>query len=509
MSGELYAADQGAAADAAAAREVETRASLSSIESADAWAEPEEPYRGDSAESGDRGTEGASRRPPDAHDGLATDEPETAVDEIGFREPEPAAYGPDTGEPEEPSDDEADVSPGDGIEAPGGEFAWPEPPYVDVPDMEQEDSEDSGAGDVGHESDQVAAAEEADSTSPPDAGPGETVGGAQAPEDAAQSSDRGLLGHFRDAVAAVRGRDKPTEVQSLVDRPDFQNQYALNARPDRYGTPLEREDGTRVPLFDGAPRREQTHQGSIGDCGIISTMGAVAGHMPDTIRDCVREREDGSYDVTLHETKYVATRDRYESTGRSINLTVTPDLPVFSKSPGEAGFARTAEVGVAWSAILEKAIAGVDQTWDDERRAKWDRQHPQADSGTQGYVRLDDGSYGNERAELLTQITGRPSSTVDFPHGYDMQGRSADRQLIEDIRGKLADDCPVLVGTVSRGASESPLAKDLISGHAYEVTKVDDRGFFHLRNPHNRNHPEALTLSEFKEYINHRYVTLE
>jgi len=317
------------------------------------------------------------------------------------------------------------------------------------------------------------------------------------------------MGRFKDAVAAVRGPDKPTEVQSVVDRPDFHNPQALNARPDRYGNPLEREDGTRVPLFDGAPRREQTHQGSIGDCGMISTMGAVAGHLPDTIRDAVREREDGDYEVTLHETKYAALRGRYEPTGRPVRLTVTPELPVFSEEPGKAGFARTAEVGVAWPAILEKAIAGVDQTWDDERRAKWDRQHSQADAGTRGYVRLDNGSYGNERAEVLTQLTGRPSSVVEFPSGYDMQGRSADRQLIEDIRGKLADNCPVLVGTVSTKRSEAPLAKDLISGHAYEVTEVDDRGRFHLRNPHNINHPEELTVSEFKKYIKPSYVTLE
>jgi len=41
------------------------------------------------------------------------------------------------------------------------------------------------------------------------------------------------------------------------------------------------------------------------------------------------------------------------------------------------------------------------------------------------------------------------------------------------------------------------------------VTEVDDRGRFHLRNPHNINHPEELTVSEFKKYIKPSYVTLE
>ncbi len=65
------------------------------------------------------------------------------------------------------------------------------------------------------------------------------------------------------------------------------------------------------------------------------------------------------------------------------------------------------------------------------------------------------------------------------------------------------------MGSVSTERSEAPLAKDLISGHAYEVTKVDDRGYFYLRNPHDMNDPEELTVAEFKKYINHRYVTLE
>ena len=51
--------------------------------------------------------------------------------------------------------------------------------------------------------------------------------GAPAAEEADQSSGRGLMGRFKDAVAAVRGPDKPTEVQSVVDRPDFHNPQAL------------------------------------------------------------------------------------------------------------------------------------------------------------------------------------------------------------------------------------------------------------------------------------------
>ncbi|GAA1781015.1 hypothetical protein [Actinomadura chokoriensis] len=98
---------------------------------------------------------------------------------------------------------------------------------------------------------------------------------------------------------------------------------------------------------------------------------------------------------------------------------------------------------------------------------------------------------------------------MEFPTGYDNQGRSPDRQLLEDLRGKLADHNPVLVGTRSLGKNESPLVKDLRPGHVYEITQVDDQGRLHLRNPWNRRHPQPLSISEFKASVRPLYTTLE
>ncbi|MFG2089798.1 hypothetical protein [Spirillospora sp. NPDC048824] len=102
--------------------------------------------------------------------------------------------------------------------------------------------------------------------------------------------ERSVADRLRQVVGKLDRSDQPKELAETVDRPDFQDptedpQYV----PDRYGTPLERRDGTRTPLFDGEPTREQTEQGALGDCGIIATLGAVAEHHPEAIRDCVRE----------------------------------------------------------------------------------------------------------------------------------------------------------------------------------------------------------------------------
>ncbi|MEU6948505.1 C2 family cysteine protease [Streptomyces sp. NPDC046316] len=331
--------------------------------------------------------------------------------------------------------------------------------------------------------------------------PGAATAEPLAPEGAPLLGD--FLGRVRDAVSSRRGpSDQPADRYAMVDRPDFDEM----AWPEegvtlaRYGNPLDRPDGQRIPLFDGTPAREQTKQGALNDCGIVSTMGAVAGHRPSAISECVREVGDGNYEVTLHQTKSTFDGDwrHYAPTGAVTVLTVTPELPVSTMSPEKPLYAKSGEGDVAWPSVLEKAIAGVDQTWDDERNKP-----------DEGYLRLDRGSFPNHRAELLTQLTGEPAYTEDFPTGYDLQGRSQDRQLLDTFRAKLSDGCPVLVGTVSLEPGQERLPKKLIEGHAYELTKVDDRGLLHLRNPHNARPPEPLTAGEFRNYIKNRYTTLE
>jgi hypothetical protein len=78
--------------------------------------------------------------------------------------------------------------------------------------------------------------------------------GAIVGDDAAEG---GFLGRVKQSIGMLNRDDRPGELSGTVDRPDFQDQQVSpERRPDRYGTPLERADGTRTPLFDGEPRRE-------------------------------------------------------------------------------------------------------------------------------------------------------------------------------------------------------------------------------------------------------------
>ncbi|MFF9914537.1 C2 family cysteine protease [Streptomyces sp. NPDC013457] len=331
------------------------------------------------------------------------------------------------------------------------------------------------------------------------------------PEDDPDAADDGpeperaflgdVFSKLRDTLAGPREpAEGPVDRYATVDRPDF------NAKeiPDMgvaiygYGTPLERQDGQRTPLFDGPPRRDQTMQGGIGDCGVIATMGAVAEHYPEAISERVKENEDGSYEVTLDQVKRSSgggDLDRYEPTGAVTVLSVTPDLVVMWDRPDRPAYAQV-EGGAAWPAVLEKAFAGVDQTWDEDRTGQ-----------LSGYERLNLGTKVNHRAEMLAQLTGRPAYTDDIPTQYDMDGVSPDRQLLATFREKLQDGCPILIGT--RSAKDGPpLAQDLVAGHVYEVTEVDDRGRIHMRNPYNSFDPEPLTAEEFRKNCSKQYTTM-
>jgi hypothetical protein len=96
---------------------------------------------------------------------------------------------------------------------------------------------------------------------------------------------------------------------------------------------------------------------------------------------------------------------------------------------------------------MEKAFAGVDQTWVPVRRADWaaewaglcaqDRadgvQKPRSGPPATGYVRLHQGTTPWERAEALTQLTGQPAVVRQFAEGRD------EWTINRDIRTQLTE----------------------------------------------------------------------
>lgn len=357
--------------------------------------------------------------------------------------------------------------------------------------------------------------------------PGDTMGSAAAVAAVRRVADawRGARSD-PDGVSDLRRRRNPAEAPSLregadsdsrdvlrtvVGRPDFDDPRN-DHRPDRYGQPLTRPDGSTVPCLDGPPRRDQTRQGWAGDCGIIAALGAVAACQPEEIARRIQPQQDGSYRVRLSETERHGGVT--EPTGRDVELTVTHELPVYDRDPSKPAGAKT-EDGASWCAVFEKAFAGLDQTWSPERWGSWERdwaglcaedgagkvENPRSGPDPNGYIRLHQGTTAWERAEALTQLTGRPAKAREFPSGRD------EWTINRLIRTQLEDGKPVLVSSRPKEHRREVLPHGLKASHAYEVTGIE-KGKIHLRNPWNKDHPEAMETDEFARNMSPYYSTL-
>lgn len=306
--------------------------------------------------------------------------------------------------------------------------------------------------------------------------------------------------------------DHPDTLRAVVDRPNFYDPTD-GLSPDRYSDPLSRPDGSRIPCLDGPPCREQAGQGWPGDCGIIAALGAVAAHRPEEITRRIQQQEDGSYKVTLSESRG-HNSGVSEPTGRDIELNVTPDLPVYEGDPTQPACATTDD-DTAWGAVMEKALAGVDQTWTTERRIMWldawarlcaqdqadSVENPRSGPAPTGYVRLHQGTTPWERAELLTQLTGQHAEVREFPTGRD------EWLINRHIRAQLAEGKPVLVNSRKKDYKDEQLPHGLEAGHVYEAIGVE-KGKILLRNPWNRDHPQPMETDEFARNMSRYYSTL-
>jgi hypothetical protein len=313
------------------------------------------------------------------------------------------------------------------------------------------------------------------------------------------------------ALKEVTDADRADTLQTVVDQPDCRNPDLTRA-PDRYADPLTRPDGSTIPCLDGPPRREQTAQGWAGDCGIIAALGAVAAHRPEDITRRIQPREDGSYQVTLSEAHWSDAVS--VPTGRDIELTVTPELPVFDRDPTVPACASPEE-DTSWCPLMEKAFAGADQTWTAERRAEWENdwagicaqdeagnvENPRSGPAPTGYSRLHQGTSHWERAEALTQLTGHPAVVREFPDGRD------EWTINRVIRTQLTEGKPVLVGSRQKTHDREQMPHRLEPGHVYEVTGVE-KGKILLRNPWNHRNPEPMETDEFARNMSRYYSTL-
>ncbi|MFC7623648.1 hypothetical protein [Microlunatus sp. GCM10028923] len=273
--------------------------------------------------------------------------------------------------------------------------------------------------------------------------------------------------------------------------------YDADASPTVNERYLVRDTERTIPLFDGPPQREQSNQGTVGDCGIVATLGAIAGHRPDAITNCIRQTGDGSFEITLHNVDRATQVDPVvRPNGDTTTYHLNDKLPVRTDESARPLAGIQADRS-GWAAILEKVVAAQDQTWSQAERSGWqsewvhylkgdidaDRNDlqlpPSPDASPTGYDRLNLGSTVSERTNLLAEITGEAAETRRIPD--EQAGAQA---LLDELRSKLSEGKPIVLGSrEQRGNEIAPYPPDVFSfSHVYEVIDVTTDKI-QLRNP--------------------------
>lgn len=206
----------------------------------------------------------------------------------------------------------------------------------------------------------------------------------------------------------------------------------------------ERVDGG-ISLEDSEFGVDSIHQGSIGNCGTVASLGVISERDPDYLQDHLR-RTDSGYEVTL-----------YDRDGKPVVYYVHDVLDDGVRGAGDAH---------SWATIYEQALiqAGV---------LKGSGEYADADGD--GDVDHDD------LAAVYRAVTGAEGKT--FLRGED------DYPTFEKVQERVRSGEPLVVGTYhevvsdqkAREAGVEPL--DLVEQHAYMVEGITADGSIVLVNP--------------------------
>ncbi|MCO6003382.1 hypothetical protein NE236_00120 [Actinoallomurus purpureus] len=355
-----------------------------------------------------------------------------------------------------------------------------------------------------------------ESVSPAQEDPGEVANGRRDDPADAGGDGEAQEDHQQAASTPEAATEQPplerTDKAHEVKPPQIVGDYYPSIPPTAQDRYLVRDKSNPVPIFDGPPTRDQVAQNDVGDCGIVATLGSVAEHRPEAIKNAIKQVGDGEYEITLHEVTEATPADPVaRPTGDVKTYRVNDELPVRTDDPTRPLVGIGAE-SCGWAAIMEKAIAAEDQTWDTSKNANWDQEwttwhkpavdRDRASAGLgaspndapRGYNRLDIGSTAYQRADLLAKLTGEDAEVRRIPD--EQQGEQA---LLDTFRDQLNAGKPVLVGTRGTRVAGEQFPNRLVAGHAYEVTKIENDELY-LRNPWGRRHPDPMDAKTFWEY---------
>jgi Flp pilus assembly pilin Flp len=218
-------------------------------------------------------------------------------------------------------------------------------------------------------------------------------------------------------------------------------------------------DGTGVHPND-------INQGGLGDCYLLSSLGAIALQNRSIIENAVRDNGDGTYTVTFYEPSNAPFWKVWADDYNRVEITVSNELA--TDENGNPAFARFGDTNELWPMIIEKAYA------------QWKG----------GYEQINGGVAGN----AMEALTGQESTVVVG----DMD--------LDDMAEAFQDGEAIVLSSMPSADAKGPLYDNgtLVSGHAYFVTNVDEaNNRVTIHNPWGWAQGE-ITLT-YQEYVDHFY----
>jgi len=214
-------------------------------------------------------------------------------------------------------------------------------------------------------------------------------------------------------------------------------------------------------LFVNGPAYTDMHQGALGDCYLISSLGSLAQSSPAVIQNMIVDNGDNTWTV------------RFYASGTPDYVTVDRMLPTeygnlvfanYGASPSNTG-------NELWIPLVEKAYA------------EWNETGKEGRDNTNSYPSIAGGLSGN----VYAQVLGRSAQNYTFPGFTGVGFTPGTKQAMIDA---LGSNKAVTIGTYQDG-------NGLYGHHAYMVvgyTMATDT--FQLYNPWGTDHPGPLTWTQ-------------
>lgn len=216
-------------------------------------------------------------------------------------------------------------------------------------------------------------------------------------------------------------------------------------------------------LFVGGATYTDIHQGAVGDCYYVASLGAIAKSNPALITGMFIDNGDSTFTVRF-----------YRSTGVADYVTVDRQLPTTSSGSvvfaGVGGGTATSTSNELWVALAEKAYVQWNET---------------GYTGRSTPVNNYSGIAGGWMNDVYQQVMNR---TGEFLYNFTTAQKT---QVVAALQRNAV---------VTLGSKSGSPGNGVVGGHAYIVTGYDaatDK--FTIYNPWGTNHPVPLTWAQIQQ----------